>query len=90
MKVFVFSSSLAKSYLWNPWIWWCYVVLIGETCNEQRVFQVFNNLVVNETEAEVGAEFSNRRYIMPRKSCFYMVCEFHLSYFMILYKDENF
>lgn len=34
---------------------------------------MFNNLVVNETE-EVEAEFSNGRYIMPRKSCFYMVC----------------
>lgn len=58
-----------------------FVVLLGcsiENCNEQRVFQVFNNLVVNETEEEVEAEFSHRRYIMPRKSCFYMVCEIYL------------
>lgn len=58
--------------------------LIGESCNEQRVFQVFNNLVVNEIGEEVEAEFSNRRYIMPRNSCFYMVCVFYLSDFMIL------
>lgn len=54
------------------------MVLIGccsiEKCSEERVFKVFNNLVVNETEEDIDAEFSNRRYIMPRKSCFYMVC----------------
>ncbi|KAL0694890.1 hypothetical protein Bca4012_062070 [Brassica carinata] len=43
-----------------------------ERCSEERVFKVFDNLVVNETEEEVEAEFSNRRYIMPRESCFYM------------------
>lgn len=62
------------------------MVLIGcstEKCSEERAFKVFNSLVVNETEEEVEAEFSNRRYIMPRKSCFYMVCEFFLAHFMI-------
>lgn len=60
------------------------MVLIGcstEKCSEQRVLKVFNNLVVNESEEEVEAEFSGRRYIMPRKSCFYMVCEFFLCPF---------
>ncbi|WZZ58074.1 methyltransferase-like protein 2 [Brassica napus] len=46
-----------------------------EKCSEERVF---NNLVANETEEEVDAEFSNRRYIMPRKSCFYMSDLLHL------------
>lgn len=59
-------------------IFWGFVVLIVENCKEQRVFQVFNNLVVNETGEEVEAEFSNRRLIMPRNSCFYMVCKFYL------------
>ncbi|XP_010498348.1 PREDICTED: methyltransferase-like protein 2 [Camelina sativa] len=49
-----------------------------DKCNEKRVFQVFNNLVVNESGEEVEAEFSNRRYIMPRKSCFYMSDLLHI------------
>ncbi|XVF73714.1 hypothetical protein PTKIN_Ptkin13bG0005000 [Pterospermum kingtungense] len=39
---------------------------------EQRVVPVFKNLVVNNTPDEVEAEFLNRRYILPRESCFYM------------------
>ncbi|GMP81207.1 hypothetical protein CsSME_00035995 [Camellia sinensis var. sinensis] len=39
---------------------------------EQRAVQMFNNLVVNEASTDVEAEFLNRRYIIPRKSCFYM------------------
>ena len=31
---------------------------------------MFNSLVLNETEEEVEAEFSNRRYIMPRTTWF--------------------
>lgn len=52
-------------------ITWSLIGCSIEKCSEERVF---NNLVANETEEEVDAEFSNRRYIMPRKSCFYMVC----------------
>ena len=55
-------------------ITWSLIGCSIEKCSEERVFKVFNNLVANETEEEVEAEFSNRRYIMPRKSCFYMVC----------------
>ncbi|KAH7845633.1 hypothetical protein Vadar_004210 [Vaccinium darrowii] len=39
---------------------------------EQRLIPVFNNLVVNETSKDVEAEFLNSRYIIPRKSSFYM------------------
>ncbi|CAL5415586.1 unnamed protein product [Camellia sinensis] len=42
---------------------------------EQRVVQMFNNLVVNEASTDVEAEFLNRRYIIPRKSCFYMISD---------------
>ncbi|XP_023644975.1 methyltransferase-like protein 2 isoform X2 [Capsella rubella] len=49
-----------------------------DKCNEKRVFQVFNNLVVNESGEEVEAEFSNRRYIMPTKSSFYMSDLLHI------------
>lgn len=34
---------------------------------------VFNNLVVNEGDNDVEAEILNHRYIIPKKSCFYMV-----------------
>ncbi|XP_058222772.1 methyltransferase-like protein 2 [Rhododendron vialii] len=40
--------------------------------SEQRLIPVFNNLVVNETSKDVEAEFLNSRYIIPRKSSFYM------------------
>ncbi|XAR61798.1 mRNA (2'-O-methyladenosine-N(6)-)-methyltransferase [Bertholletia excelsa] len=40
--------------------------------SEQRVFSIFNNLVSNETNEEVEAEFLNIKFIIPRKSCFYM------------------
>ncbi|OMO87632.1 MT-A70-like protein [Corchorus capsularis] len=39
---------------------------------EQRVLPIFNNLIVNDSREEVEAEFLNRRYILPRESCFYM------------------
>ncbi|XP_059637663.1 methyltransferase-like protein 2 isoform X2 [Cornus florida] len=39
---------------------------------EQRVIPVFNNLVANETSNDVEADFLNSKYIIPRKSCFYM------------------
>ncbi|XP_048331017.2 methyltransferase-like protein 2 [Ziziphus jujuba] len=39
---------------------------------EQRVFPVFDNLVVNETGDEVEAEFLNSQYILPPDSGFYM------------------
>ncbi|XP_057975520.1 methyltransferase-like protein 2 [Malania oleifera] len=41
-------------------------------CNEQRVFPIFDHLVMNETSEDVEAEFLNNQYIIPRKSCFYM------------------
>ncbi|CAN1126860.1 Methyltransferase-like protein 2 [Linum perenne] len=44
---------------------------VDQLCN-QRVVPVFNNLVVNETGDEVEAEFLNRKYVIPRESCFYM------------------
>ncbi|CAI9757941.1 unnamed protein product [Fraxinus pennsylvanica] len=37
-----------------------------------RVVPVFNNLVTNEGSSEVEAEFLNHRYIVPKKTCFYM------------------
>ena len=42
--------------------------------SEQRVLPVFDNLIVNETSDDVEAEFLNSKYILPRESCFYMVC----------------
>ncbi|KAK9270182.1 hypothetical protein L1049_025758 [Liquidambar formosana] len=39
---------------------------------EQTVLPIFNNLVANETNDDVEAEFFNIQYILPRKSCFYM------------------
>ncbi|CAA3009102.1 methyltransferase 2 [Olea europaea subsp. europaea] len=39
---------------------------------KQRVVPVFNNLVANEESSDMVAEFLNCRYIVPKKSCFYM------------------
>ncbi|CAA7013608.1 unnamed protein product [Microthlaspi erraticum] len=61
-----------------------------EKCSEQRVCKVFNNLVVNESEEEVEAEFSNRRYIMPRKSCFYMSDLLHIRNLVPAKSEEGF
>ncbi|PSS19779.1 Methyltransferase-like protein [Actinidia chinensis var. chinensis] len=38
----------------------------------QKVIPMFNNLIVNETSGDAEAEFLNSKFIMPRKSCFYM------------------
>ncbi|KAJ6679263.1 N6-ADENOSINE-METHYLTRANSFERASE [Salix purpurea] len=38
----------------------------------ERVVPVFNNLVVNEASDDMEAEFLNKKYILPRESCFYM------------------
>ncbi|GAB4835874.1 hypothetical protein Ancab_000792 [Ancistrocladus abbreviatus] len=40
--------------------------------DKQEVVPIFNNLVMNETESEVEAEFLGGQYILPRRSCFYM------------------
>ncbi|KAJ0257376.1 Methyltransferase-like protein 2 [Hirschfeldia incana] len=61
-----------------------------EKCSEERVFKVFNNLVVNETEEEVEAECSNRRYIMPSKSCFYMSDLLHIRNLVPAKPEEGF
>ncbi|KAF8104207.1 hypothetical protein N665_0176s0021 [Sinapis alba] len=61
-----------------------------EKCSEERVFKVFDNLVVNETEEEVEAEFSNRRYIMPRESCFYMSDLLHIRNLVPAKHEEGF
>ncbi|CAI9116678.1 OLC1v1017890C1 [Oldenlandia corymbosa var. corymbosa] len=41
-------------------------------CSEGMSMPVFNNLVMNESANDVEAEILNHRYIMPKKSCFYM------------------
>ncbi|KAG2303308.1 hypothetical protein Bca52824_031959 [Brassica carinata] len=61
-----------------------------ERCSEERVFKVFDNLVVNETEEEVEAEFSKRRYIMPRESCFYMLCIYLVDVIYAAKHEEGF
>ncbi|XP_047327223.1 methyltransferase-like protein 2 [Impatiens glandulifera] len=43
----------------------------AEFC-EQKVVPVFNSLVQNETSMDLEAEFLGSKYILPRKSCFYM------------------
>ncbi|XP_002510345.2 methyltransferase-like protein 2 isoform X2 [Ricinus communis] len=43
-----------------------------DQCRDQSNLPVFNNLVVNETCDDLEAEFLNRKYILPRESCFYM------------------
>ncbi|XP_041022999.1 methyltransferase-like protein 2 isoform X1 [Juglans microcarpa x Juglans regia] len=40
--------------------------------SEQKVHPLFNNLVLNETGHDVEAEFLSSRFVIPRKSCFYM------------------
>lgn len=39
---------------------------------EQRVTPVFNNLIANEGSYDIEAEILNHKYIIPRRSCFYM------------------
>lgn len=40
---------------------------------EQRETPVFNNLVANEGSYDIEAEIFNHKYIIPKRSCFYMV-----------------
>lgn len=42
-------------------------------CCEQRTLSVFNNLVENPGCNDMVAELLNNKYILPGKSCFYMV-----------------
>ncbi|KAG5613241.1 hypothetical protein H5410_024522 [Solanum commersonii] len=39
---------------------------------EQKVTPVFNNLVANEGSYDIEAELFNHKYIIPKRSCFYM------------------
>lgn len=41
--------------------------------SEQKLHPLFNNLVLNETGDDVEAEFLSSRFVIPGKSCFYMV-----------------
>ncbi|KAK9136396.1 hypothetical protein Syun_015726 [Stephania yunnanensis] len=44
---------------------------------QEKVVPLFNNLVVNDTSSDVEAEFLNRLYVMPQRSCFYMAEQIH-------------
>ncbi|XP_059279184.1 methyltransferase-like protein 2 [Lycium ferocissimum] len=39
---------------------------------EQRVTPAFNNLIANEESCDIEAELFNHKYIIPKRSCFYM------------------
>ncbi|XP_021720365.1 methyltransferase-like protein 2 isoform X1 [Chenopodium quinoa] len=39
---------------------------------DQRLLPLFNNLVSNETNYDMVAEFQTSQYILPKDSCFYM------------------
>lgn len=39
---------------------------------EQKVTPAFNNLVANEGSYDIEAELFNHKYIIPKRSCFYM------------------
>ncbi|OIT30375.1 PREDICTED: methyltransferase-like protein 2 [Nicotiana attenuata] len=39
---------------------------------EQRVTPVFSNLVANEGSCDIEAELFNHKFIIPKRSCFYM------------------
>lgn len=41
--------------------------------DDQTLFPLFNNLVSNETDNDMVAEFQTSLYILPKDSCFYMV-----------------
>lgn len=56
------------------------IILKGAGKGLERVVPVFNNLVVNETSDDMEAEFLNNKYILPRESCFYMVCSVDFVY----------
>ena len=45
-----------------------------DQCSGQRIRHVFNSLVVNDTCDDLEAEFLKSNYILPKESCFYMVC----------------
>lgn len=71
------SSCLLILYCWfsgSP---------IMQNC-EERVLPVFNNLVLNETSDDVEAKFLNSSYVMPQKSCFYMVCWLIIPFLFIM------
>ncbi|KAL2932976.1 Methyltransferase-like protein 2 [Bienertia sinuspersici] len=45
---------------------------LGIQHNDQSSFPLFNNLVSNETNDDMVAEFQTHHYILPNSSCFYM------------------
>lgn len=46
-----------------------------------RLFPIFNTLVSNETDNNMMAEFQTTQYILPKKSCFFMVDYFAFAYY---------
>ncbi|KAF9668647.1 hypothetical protein SADUNF_Sadunf14G0025400 [Salix dunnii] len=51
----------------------------------ERVVPVFNNLVVNEASDDMEAEFLNKKYILPRESCFYMLAVFLVDFVLLTF-----
>lgn len=47
--------------------------LLGVESYFQRVAPVFDNLIANEGNSDIEAELLDHKYILPKKSCFYMV-----------------
>lgn len=47
---------------------------------ERKVLPIFDNLVHNGTKDDLEAEFLGSQYVIPRESCFYMVCCLANSY----------
>lgn len=45
----------------------------GVEFDYQSVVPVFDNLVANEGTDEIESELLDHKYILPKKSCFYMV-----------------
>lgn len=55
------------------------------TQDYEQAVPVFNNLVMNETDKDVEAEFLGSQYILPRQSSFYMVCQLIAPEFCIIF-----
>lgn len=71
-------------------VWKCVILkqccfhsdVLGSFDVQKTSFPLFNSIISVEAIDEAEGEFQNRRYILPRGSCFLMVCKYS-SFFHI-------
>jgi hypothetical protein len=64
--------------------------VLGRFHGQRTSFPLFNGQISVEVADEAEGEFQNRRYILPRESCFSMVTKWYSSLLHLVSANEQF